>query len=73
MTKIELNDLLDASDVASLLGLSTRTSVSVYKARYPDFPRPVISKNSGKCELWARADVEQWAKGRQPRNVSGGG
>lgn len=63
--KIDPNDLLDASEVAALLGLSKRTSVAVYRGRYPDFPAPVITKNSGKCDLWLRADVEAWAASRR--------
>ena len=54
-----------SGEVAALLGLTRRTSVSVYRSRYRDFPQPVLVKNSGKCDLWARADIEAWARGRQ--------
>jgi predicted DNA-binding transcriptional regulator AlpA len=56
-------DLLDAHEVAQLVGLTNHRGVSVYRARYPDFPAPVIDK--GNCVLWARAAVTAWASGRQ--------
>lgn len=64
VAKIDPADLLDASEVATLLGLGKRTSVSVYRGRYPDFPPPIIAKNSGKCDLWFRTDIEQWNRAR---------
>jgi predicted DNA-binding transcriptional regulator AlpA len=63
--KIDPADLLDAGEVADLLGLSLRQAVSTYRRRYADFPAPVITKNSGKCDLWLRADVEAWAAARR--------
>ena len=65
MTKIDPADLLDAGEVADLLGLSLRQAVSTYRSRYPDFPTPIVSKNSGLCSLWLRSDIEKWAKGRR--------
>lgn len=62
--KIDPGELLDASDVADALGLSSPRAVSVYRARYEDFPEPVVVKGSGKCVLWARSDVEAWAMSR---------
>lgn len=57
------DDLLDATEVAELLGLNRRTSVAVYRARYPDFPAPAIEKS--RCVLWRRADIEAWAARRR--------
>lgn len=65
MAKIDTSDLLDAGEVADLLGLARRQAVSTYRARYEDFPAPIVSKNSGMCDLWSRADVEQWKAGRK--------
>ena len=65
MPKIDPAQLIDAGEVAALLGLNKRTSVSVYRSRYPDFPTPMITKNSGKCDLWLRGDIERWAKARR--------
>jgi predicted DNA-binding transcriptional regulator AlpA len=64
-TKIDPADLLDAGEVATVLGLTKRTSVSVYRGRYPDFPPPIVAKNSGKCDLWLRGEIEAWAAGRR--------
>jgi predicted DNA-binding transcriptional regulator AlpA len=55
-------DLLDAHEVAHLLGLARREAVSTYRRRYRDFPEPTIEKS--RCVLWLRADVEAWARGR---------
>jgi predicted DNA-binding transcriptional regulator AlpA len=60
----DLDDLLDADQVASLLGLSSRGAVSVYRTRYEDFPQPVVRRASGRCQLWLRSDIEAWAAGR---------
>ena len=57
---MDLNDLLDAAEVAELLGLAHRQAVSTYRARYDDFPAPVLEKPSGKCVLWRRQDVQIW-------------
>ena len=65
--KVETEDLIDSPGVAKLLGLSRYNSVSMYRRRYDDFPEPVVEK--GRCLLWRRRDIEQWAKatGRLPR------
>ena len=62
----DLDDLLDAEQVAGLLGLSSAGAVSVYKSRYPDFPKPAVVRGSGRCQLWVRQDVEAW-KVRRPQ------
>ena len=58
-------DLVDARTIAELLGLSSPRAISVYRARYPDFPDPAVDMGVGRCLLWLRGDVEAWAKGRQ--------
>lgn len=60
--KIDPIDLLDPSEVAELIGLGNPGGVSVYRRRYPDFPAPVVEK--GRCVLWRRQEVEQWARHR---------
>src|SRR5829696_9583514 len=40
--QVNTDDLIDAIAVADVLGLSQRTSVSVYQRRYPEMPRPVV-------------------------------
>lgn len=68
--RVDLDDLVDPSEVAAIVGLENTNGVSVYQRRYPSFPLPVIAK--GRCRLWIRADVETWARdnprdGRRPR------
>lgn len=57
---VELADLLNAREVATLLGLAHREAVATYRRRYPEFPSPAIMK--GTCVLWIRQDVEAWAR-----------
>lgn len=62
---VDLGDLLDADEVAEILGLSSRGAVSVYRKRYEDFPEPVLIRQSGRCQFWLRQTVEAWIQGRQ--------
>ena len=62
VVKVDPSELLDATEVAELLGLARRQAISTYRTRYPGFPAPVVEKSSGKCTLWRREDVERWAK-----------
>jgi glutathione-regulated potassium-efflux system ancillary protein KefG len=62
--RVRTEDLIDASDVAALLGLSTRNSVSVYQKRYPDMPKPVVDMGKGRCKLWLRSEIVQWQRRR---------
>jgi predicted DNA-binding transcriptional regulator AlpA len=59
--KVAIDDLLDAHDVARLLGLSHHNTVSVYQHRYRDMPRPVIDLGKGRVKLWLRPEIEKWA------------
>jgi predicted DNA-binding transcriptional regulator AlpA len=61
--KVDLEDLLNATEVAGLLGLAHREAIATYRKRYDDFPAPVLTK--GTCVLWLRADIETWADGRR--------
>lgn len=54
-------DLVDAAEVAELLGLRHRNSVSTYMNRYKDFPRPLVERGARRGRFWARGDVLQWA------------
>jgi glutathione-regulated potassium-efflux system ancillary protein KefG len=67
--KIATEDLIDAHDVAEILGLAQPNTVSVYQHRHPDMPRPVIDLGRGRPKLWLRQEIERWgaelvAKGR---------
>ena len=57
---VDVDDLLDASDVAEVLGVASRNVVNVYRSRYPDFPAPVLERRG--FRLWLRADIEAWAR-----------
>ncbi len=59
--RVDVADLIDAAEAATLLGLGSRNAVSVYRKRYEGFPQPAIEH--GTCLLWVRADVVQWSKG----------
>jgi hypothetical protein len=60
--KVDIDDLLDASQVAELLGLKHRNAVSEYQRRYDDMPRPIVIRNSERTLLWHRHDIAMWAK-----------
>jgi hypothetical protein len=60
--KVDLDDLMDAGDVADLLGLSHRNAVSVYQHRFPEMPRPVFVRSNGKVLLWLRTEMVAWLR-----------
>ncbi|MCP4384515.1 MAG: hypothetical protein GY798_24410 [Hyphomicrobiales bacterium] len=62
---VDLDDLVDAQGVADMLQLSQRNTVSLYQRRYPDMPRPVVDLGSGRCKLWLRSSVAEWAESRK--------
>ena len=66
--RVNTEDLVDAAEVAGMLGLAHRNSVSVYQKRYPDMPRPIVDLGRGRPRLWLRPDVVRWISktGRSP-------
>ena len=58
--KVDVEDLIDAHEVADHLGLSHSNSVATYMTRYSDFPRPVVDTGSSRCRLWSRRAVDRW-------------
>ena len=62
---VDTDDLIDSQEVADLLGLSHRNSVSTYLHRYPAFPRPVVERGGGRTRLWLRSEIRSWAKDRR--------
>jgi predicted DNA-binding transcriptional regulator AlpA len=58
---VDTKDLIDARAVAQILGLSNPGNVSLYQRRHPDMPRPVVTLGRGRCMLWLRPEVEEWA------------
>lgn len=61
---VDVDDLVDATEVAELLGLAHRNTVSVYQRRYPDMPRPVVERGGGRTKLWLRSEIKQWRESR---------
>ncbi len=62
---VDLDDLIDVGEVAALLGLAHKNSVTTYMRRYDDFPLPAIEFAAGKCRAWVRADILSWAAERE--------
>jgi len=57
--KVDPSNLINAREVAAVLGLAQREAIATYRRRYPDFPEPVLQK--GTCVLWLLQDVQEWA------------
>ena len=62
--KVDLDDLIDVGEVAELLGLAHKNSVTTYMRRYDDFPKPAIEFADGKCRAWLREEIEAWLADR---------
>jgi glutathione-regulated potassium-efflux system ancillary protein KefG len=58
--RVLVDDLIDAHDVAGILGLAHRNTVSKYQTRYPDMPRPVLNLGKGRPMLWLKPEIERW-------------
>jgi glutathione-regulated potassium-efflux system ancillary protein KefG len=69
---VRTEDLVDAQEVAVILGLSHRESVSTYQRRYADMPKPVVDRSNGRTRLWLRGEIEAWGKGRRGRGAPAG-
>jgi len=57
--KVDVDELIDTQQVAKILGLAHRNTVSEYQARYPDMPRPVVVRRARRLKLWLRPEVER--------------
>jgi glutathione-regulated potassium-efflux system ancillary protein KefG len=62
--KVNTEELIDAHEVAKILGLSHFQSVSTYQHRYDDMPRPVLDLGPGRPRLWLRPQILAWARKR---------
>jgi predicted DNA-binding transcriptional regulator AlpA len=62
--QVDVDDLVDAHDVAAILGLAHATSVHLYQRRYPEMPRPVLDRGGRRARLWLRTEVTAWMKTR---------
>lgn len=59
---VDLDDLLDAVDVAAIIGVAEPKVVGIYRKRYADFPAPVWTSRGGRCVLWLRSEIVHWAR-----------
>lgn len=66
--KVDVDDLIDAAEVARLAGFNSPTAVSVYLSRGVLTP-PVIDRGANKLRLWLRQDVERWVKERSKKRT----
>lgn len=57
---VNTDDLIDARELATMLGLTHPNSVSLYQRRYASMPRPVVDLGRGRPRLWLRPAVEAW-------------
>lgn len=54
------SDLINSDEVATMLDIRHRSSINTLLARGTDgFPAPAVDK--GKCRLWSRTAVREWA------------
>lgn len=63
---VDVDDLVDAHEVALLLGLAQPNSVFTYQRRYPDMPSPVYKPGARRAQLWLKSEIEAWAATRRP-------
>lgn len=63
--RVNTEDLIDAHEVAELLGLSHPNSVITYQRRYPDMPKPVVDLGARRVKLWLRSEIASWRKRRR--------
>lgn len=64
MSTVHTEDLIDAHDVAEILGLSHPNSLSPYLHRYPGMPKPGVDLGRGRPRPWVRQETGQWADKR---------
>lgn len=64
---VRSEDLIDAHEVASILGLAHRNSVATYQRRYRDMPRPMVNRGGGRTKLWLRSEIEEWDRERRAK------
>ncbi len=62
---VDVDDLIDARDVAKMLGLSHSNTVFQYQRRYPGMPRPVVDRGANRARLWLRSEVREWADSKR--------
>jgi predicted DNA-binding transcriptional regulator AlpA len=66
--KVDVDDLVDAREVAEMLGLSSARAVAVYASR--GLPDPIIDRGPNTAKLWLRQDIERWLRDRSSSKSS---
>jgi predicted DNA-binding transcriptional regulator AlpA len=56
--KVDVDQLVDAAEIADRLGVSGRQVVQNWMHRYDDFPEPVVRRT--RAVLWYWPDVKKW-------------
>jgi AcrR family transcriptional regulator len=69
-TTDDLDALIDAGEVATILGLAHRNSVSTYRSRYLDFPAGRPAPGGGRSRLWTREEILAWHRDFRDRQTS---
>lgn len=64
---VDVDDLVDAHEVARILGLAQPNTVYQYQRRYPEMPRPVYAPGARRAQLWLREEIVRWASARGAR------
>lgn len=70
MSTVITEDLIHAGEVAEILGLAHRNSVSTYRSRYPDFPAGRPAPGGGRTRLWTREEIVDWHQHFQARKAA---
>jgi len=68
----DLDQLIDAQEVATILGLAHRNSVSTYRTRYADFPSGQPTPGGGRSRLWVRGEILAWHEKFRHRQARAG-
>jgi predicted DNA-binding transcriptional regulator AlpA len=58
--KVDLDDLVDATEIARRLNVKRPQVVHDWRRRHEDFPEPVAFL--GNAHVWLWPDVEKWAR-----------
>ena len=66
----DLDALIDAGEVAAILGLAHRNSVSTYRSRYADFPAGRPAPGGGRTRVWTRGEIIAWHRDFQARKAA---
>ena len=67
---VDLDDLIDVGEVAALLGLAHKNSVTTYMRRYEDFPAPALEfaevgrAFNGRVTTELQAEIDALAPGQ---------